>query len=110
MILLAALVLWTGEAFGECAWVLWVQYKEFSLKELLPGWELQGAYLAREECMRVKEKIWRVHADRYRDQARKGRIEVKEVPYETVTVYHPISDVTHTTSLFCLPDTINPKQ
>lgn len=111
-LLLAVLVLWTGEARGECAWVLWTKYDELLPKEGAspPGWELQGAYPAREECLRVKERMWQAHANRYRDPALKDRVEVKEVPYEAVIVNYLGQGVLSTTSLFCLPDTVNPKR
>lgn len=111
-LLLAVLLLWTGDALGQCAWVLWTKYEEFSLKQVPPGWELQGAYPAREECLRVKERLWQALAARYRDLALKGRVKVKveEVPHEAVIVQDLVSEVVQTISLLCLPDTVNPKR
>ena len=50
VVLLATLVLWTGEASGACAWVLWGAQRAHEADTDARAWWVQAAYPTRQEC------------------------------------------------------------
>ena len=96
VILLAALVLWAGEARGECAWVLWEQTTHGMGGEAWTEWNARGFSMSK-ECEAILKRVfaelsgkpgWRISGD------------LLEYRSETVI---------RITRLTCLPDTIDPR-
>lgn len=111
VLLLAALVLWTGEARGECAWVLW---EEEWLKvigrgpEETRGWVIHGAQQTQAECEEALNLEWQRKLDSYKEM-RLG-IPVRSGPgYISLTIKGTDQEVMKVFRFLCLPDTIDPR-
>lgn len=105
--LLAALVLWTGEARGECAWVLWVQgFRSDGLDRRIDKyWALLAAHPTNKECEEARMRVWRNEAKLLQAGPNK---EVK-AEYPTIeTIFH--DKTVEARSFLCLPDTIDPRE
>ena len=64
VMLLAALVLWTGEARGACAWVLWQQTRTWGPRPpATDSWEILQTFETRAECESARLPEWRSSDD-----------------------------------------------
>lgn len=112
--LLAALVLWTGEARGACAWVLWeeIEYVRFS-ESPSKSWTLHVARQTQGECEDVLTRTWQVKLKQWQPGPEKPGIkDTKSAPGYIAINFHdmggaPGALASHT--FRCFPDTLDPR-
>lgn len=107
--LLAALVLWTGEARGECAWVLWEEERLNVIgrdaKETRE-WVIHGAHQTQAECEEGLNLEWQSKLDSYK--GRRLGIEVGSGPgYISLMVKGDDQVAMQVFRFLCLPDTVD---
>jgi hypothetical protein len=95
VILLAALALWTGEAYGDCAWVLWTKVYAKDMKEptsgkadhsVEPFFHEPQAFATKEECDRE------ARSQAAFELSLRHRSDVRQIEFHN-----------------CLPDTVDPR-
>ena len=95
-----------------CAWVLWIHHEEDRIHQGKPPersstWELIHASPTLDECNTIKFRIWRVYANRCRDQGRCQSV-AGELFMETLESHDNFAAGVSDTFL-CLPDTVDPR-
>lgn len=116
-LLLAALALWTGEALGACAWVLWEEKEEIRAAhevETVRNWTIHGARQTQAECEEALTPAWQNERDRWEKSY--GQLPtfagVVSKPGSIIVTIRGAGDKTITmlsSQFHCLPDTLDPR-
>lgn len=101
--LLAALVLWTGEARGACAWVLWIESQrvgEGAPPSGYTSWSIDQSFEQRAECVNRLENI---------RNEREALLKRSLVRMNDAHLIEPQGTGYWHIVYRCLPDTIDPR-
>ena len=105
-----------GNAFANCAWVLWSRVSITTDSSTETRWGVENAFENRAQCMQEQDKEFRkMKGDFDKDQSVE-RVEQKPEEGKLIIHYKPVPSFTtvtrtvHQILLRCLPETAEPRE
>ncbi len=100
LVALLLLVVGTGTAFAECAWVLWVEYTDMKTHQV-EGPALQASYKTADECAKAIDTEYR--------EGRTSHPWFRSAPTAATIMRELGPNSTSMLTYTCLPDTVDPR-